>query len=93
MSKTVHIPKVHDYKLIKHGCTHAEGSVEILKENIDAAIDAASAAGVMDDNSIMVCYRSKDQDGWNFGIAITNMNDLGEINLGLDNLKKLTVND
>lgn len=92
MSKRrVIIPQVHDHELIKHGCKHPEGSTKILKENLLAAIDAAIDNDIMGDNGIIVCYRNKDEEGWNFGIGVTSLNDLSEVVINLDTAKKLVI--
>lgn len=99
MKRQLSISKVHDYKLVKSGCKHPIGSGKIEKENLVAALEAAlemvtdGTSSAMEEH-ILICFRSKDEEGWNFGICVTPLEQFNpgdEIILNTTNIQKLIV--
>lgn len=86
MTTTRTIPKVHDYKLIKSGAVHPEGSHEFEKDNFGPAIDAAIMVPELSEKRLTICVRDKDEDGGFFQMMV---GPLAQLELG----DKIVIND
>jgi hypothetical protein len=87
-----HIPKCHDFKLIKSGSKHLEGSSEFEKENFGPCIDAADSVPL--EERLTISFRGKDEQGWYFAMMTVGLDDLNpgdEIKFPTHQMTKLVI--